>query len=88
MPKLKVALPSTTNKLDIALTNVSTVEIVKANPRIMIINEGGKVFSDVVPFDQKQIKKILYHRIKDEHEVVEKELNKMDDNSTEKKINF
>ena len=24
----------------------------------MIINEGGKVFSDVVPFDQKQIKKI------------------------------
>ena len=29
----------------------------------------------------KQIKKILYHRIKDEHVVVEKELNKMDDNS-------
>ena len=26
----------------------------------MIINEGGKVFSDVVPFDQKQIKKIQY----------------------------
>ena len=34
----------------------------------------------------KQIKKILHHRIKDEHVVVEKKLNEMDDNSKEKKL--
>ena len=42
---LKVALPSTTIKLDIALTKVSTVEIVKANPRIIIIRDNISVCS-------------------------------------------
>ncbi len=43
--KLKVALPSTTIKLDIALTKVSTVLIVKDKPRITIINDKNSVFS-------------------------------------------
>ena len=32
-------MPSTTNKLEIAFTRVSTVEIVKANPRVIITKD-------------------------------------------------
>ena len=42
MLKLNVALPSTKIKLDIALINVSTVEIVKDKPRITT-NKDKKV---------------------------------------------
>ena len=45
MLKLKVALPSTTNKLDIAFTRVSAVEIVKANPSIIINNDSSLIWS-------------------------------------------
>ena len=45
MLRLKVALPSTTIKLDIALTKVSTVLIVKDKPRITIINDKNSVCS-------------------------------------------
>ena len=43
--KLNVALPSITNKLEIAFTNVSTVEMVKANPSVIIINDNNSVCS-------------------------------------------
>ena len=45
MSKLHVALTTTTNKLDIAITNVSTVEIVKANPSTIINNDNNAVWS-------------------------------------------
>ena len=43
--RLNVALPSTTNKLEIALTKVSTVEIVKARPKVTIISDNISVWS-------------------------------------------
>ena len=43
--KLNVALPSTTNKLEIAFTKVSTVEIVKARPKVTIISDNISVCS-------------------------------------------
>ena len=45
MLKLNVALPSTTIKLEIALTSVSTVLMVNESPRIMIINDKNSVWS-------------------------------------------
>ena len=38
-------MPSTTNRLDIALTRVSTVEIVKAKPSTIINNDNNSVCS-------------------------------------------
>ena len=38
-------MPSTTNKLEIAFTKVSTVEIVKARPNVTIIYENISVCS-------------------------------------------
>ena len=43
--KLNVALPSIIIKLDIAFTSVSTVEIVKAKPRITIMIDSISVCS-------------------------------------------
>ena len=38
-------MPSTTNKLEIAFTKVSTVEIVKASPKVTIIKDNISVCS-------------------------------------------
>ena len=40
-------MPSTTNKLDIAFTNVSTVEIVSDNPSTIINKDNKEVYRSI-----------------------------------------